>query len=632
MAWTTVCQNSGTFLSALTVVRRGALAGGIGLLCMLMPAGCGKPAVPVSDSDAAVEATEAADDCRDRLNAAIQRVSPESLATQTRRDSVVNAVNSWMASCAESEVRKISISEGNAALLSEDAQRTARATRFSDNDVLYLRDCLLLKGLSESIWKQGNSTGDQGQAERARVTRLFRHIIRNLSLMPASESRIPVGMYEALLTGRGTVDDRIWAFAEALRQRQVDALVLKAATPGASSGAIPEMADWLILVVSGNETLLFDPVRGTAVPKDGDTSAIVTNPAGLDAIQGLDRWKSAEVFVVGHPSAFAPRMLVLQQRLEAADAAVLYEELKGGTSEIRPLLERVVSVTGSIWQADRIRIWPVIEQRVTAAAALTEDQLKAYTELMRPLDSPFERESIDVSKLLTDPNIDESKLSQEEKDAMKAEAIAKLMERSDALFGRPSRRLLQARVSQISGNFELGMIQELQQIRIACLQEVVELEFRDEGKEAVGRIRLPESILSVQKSAVGDTLYWTGMSQVSRGDTGTAVQTLRNYRRQYPDEKMKYPSLLLEAELLLELGDTAGAAEVVKECAVEDNPELVRQAWLLSRMAVPAAPAAPVADGTPAVPETVGEPAAGVPAETPSQPTPPQADSEPKQP
>lgn len=601
----------------------------LGVCCILLIAGCGQPAAPVASSDATAEATEAADECRDRLNAAIQRVSPESLATQSRRDSVVNAVNSWMASCAESEVRKLTISEGNAALLSEDARRTAQAARFSDNDVLYLRDCLLLKGLSESIWKQENSDSDSGQADRSRVTRLFRHIIRNLSLMPVAESRIPVALYEALLTGRGTVDDRIWAFAEALRQRQVDTLVLKAATPGASSGTIPEMADWLILVVSGSETLLFDPVRGTAVPRDGDTAAYVTVPAGVDAIQGLERWKSAEVFVVGHPSAFAPRMLVLQQRLEAVDAAVLYEELTGGTSEIRPFLQRVGSVTGSVWPTERIRIWPVIEQRVAVAAALNEDQLEAYTALMRPLDSPFERESIDVSKLLTDPNIDESKLSQEDRDALRAEALAKLMERSDALFGRPSRRLLQARVSQISGNFELGMIQELQQIRIACLQEVVELEFRDEGKAAVGRIQLPESILSVQKSAVGDTLYWTAMSQVSRGDAGTAVQTLRNYRRQYPEEKMQIPSMLLEAELLLELGDAAGASAILKQCVVEGNPELVRQAWLQSRIA---APAAPVVEGAQAASEPDAAPSGPASADAPAQPSPASADSEPKQP
>jgi len=603
----------------------GRVWGGIGCcLWLVLSAGCGQSAAPVATQTQAEATAEAADECRDRLNAAMQRVAPDSLAGQTRRDSVVNAVNSWMASCGEAEVRQLSISDRNAALLSEDALRTARASRFSENDVLYLRDCLLLKGLTESIWKQEATAGEQALAERARVTRLFRHVIRNLALMPPAETRIPVGLYEAMLTGRGTVEDRIWAFSEALRQRQVDALVLKAATPGAASGSLPETADWLVLVISGNQTLLFDPQRGTPVPAAADTSAVVTEPAGLEVLQGLDRWKSGEVFVVGHPSSFAPRMLVLQQRMEAADAAVLYEELAGGTSEIRPFLERVRAATESLWPTDRIRIWPVVEQRVAALAVLTEQQQEAYTLLMRPLDSPFERESIDVSKLLTDPNLDESKLSDDEKNAMKAEAISKLLERSDALFGRPSRRLLQARVSQIAGNFELGMIQELQQIRIACLQEVVELEFVDEGKQAVGRIRLPETILSVQRSAVGDTLYWTAMSQVSRGDAGTAVQTLRNYRRQYPDEKMKFASLLLEAELLVEIGDVAGSAAVLKEAATDDNPERGRQEWMLARILsatageTPATPVESPAAESPATPATPDAAAAGAPTPDPS--------------
>jgi len=313
----------------------GRVWGGIGCcLWLVLSAGCGQSAAPVATQTQAEATAEAADECRDRLNAAMQRVAPDSLAGQTRRDSVVNAVNSWMASCGEAEVRQLSISDRNAALLSEDALRTARASRFSENDVLYLRDCLLLKGLTESIWKQEATAGEQALAERARVTRLFRHVIRNLALMPPAETRIPVGLYEAMLTGRGTVEDRIWAFSEALRQRQVDALVLKAATPGAASGSLPETADWLVLVISGNQTLLFDPQRGTPVPAAADTSAVVTEPAGLEVLQGLDRWKSGEVFVVGHPSSFAPRMLVLQQRMEAADAAVLYEELAGGTSEI----------------------------------------------------------------------------------------------------------------------------------------------------------------------------------------------------------------------------------------------------------------------------------------------------------
>lgn len=347
-------------------------------------------------------------------------------------------------------------------------------------------------------------------------------------------------------------------------------------------------------VLVGSEVLLFDPLRGVPVPRADDTAALPGQPAGLSEISGVERWKSAAVFIPSHPSAAAPRMLVLQQRLDAADALVLYEELAGGTSEIRPFVQRVAGVIGGVWPVQGLRVWPVPEQRVAAAATLDESQRQALTQLLRPFDSPFERESIDLDKMLTDPNIDESKLTKEQLQQMKAEAAAKLLEKSDALFGKPSRRLLLARISQIGGNFELSMIQELQQIRVACLQEVVELSFSIDGKEAVGRLPLPESILSVQRSAVGDTLYWTAMSQFSRGEYGTAVQTFRNHRRQYPEDRNSLSALMNEAECLLEFGDPAGAAAVLAEADTDRNPERLRVQWLRSRLPTVAAEA-PVA-------------------------------------
>ena len=116
-------------------------------------------------------------------------------------------------------------------------------------------------------------------------------------------------------------------------------------------------------------------------------------------------------------------------------------------------------------------------------------------------------------------------------------ALEQLLERSDELFGKPSRGLLTSRVQQIMGNFDIEMIQDLQGIRIACMQEKIELEVPiDDKKAAVVPFVLPKTILDVQRSAVGDTLYWTSMSQVSRNDMGAAVATLRSYRRQYPGE------------------------------------------------------------------------------------------------
>ena len=586
---------------------------GLAVVLTLSLTGCTDKPAQTKAVDPAASETASKDESRRKLGSAIERIQPESMAVQSRRELVVNGLNSWLATNAESDVEKLNISEQNASLLSPAALRTASAVRFSESDIVYIRDCLLLKSLTESIWKQTDSTNSAGQAtDRDRIVAMFRHLIRNVALLRADENRVPVGLYEALLTGRGTVEDRVWAFAESLRQRSIDTVILKAATPGDPAAAdVVLAADLLVGVISGNEILLFDPLRGTAVPMPNDTSPFVLDPAGLDVLAGVERWTAATPLVVCHPSAFAPRMLVLQERLEAADSAILYEEIVGGTSEIRPLLERLNDVIGKLWPSTAVKVWEVPEQRIAAAAALSEQQKQEFALLMRPLDSPFERESVNVGNLIDDPNVNQEELTMDQKMAMKMEALDKLLERSDDLFGKPSRRLLTTRVQQIMGSFDVGMIQDLQQIRIASLQEKVELEIPvDEKKAMVVPFKLPQAILDVQRNAVGDTLYWTSMTQMSRNDMGAAVATLRNYRRQYPAEKLVFPSLTCEAEALLQLGDSKNAIAALQEANVADNPEQLRAQWMLTRLAT--------AETTPAATET--EPAAST--ETPSSTAP----------
>ena len=608
------CRSALRFRFAPGLLGTLLLAGGL--------SGCGETPAPVKIEDPAQQQVNTAEESRRKLSSAIQRIQPETMATQTRREMVVNSLNSWLATSAESDVEKIKISEQNSAALSPVALRTATSVRYTENDIVYIRDCLLMKELTESIWKQADSMSISGQAtEQERIVALFRHLMRNMSLLPADSTRIPVGLYEAMLTGIGSVDDRVWAFAEALRQRSLDSIVLQAATPGdPSSPDIALAADLLIGVVVEDRLLLFDPLRATAVPKPGDAGAIVTDPAGLAAISNLDRWKTGSAFVVCHPSAFAPRMLILQERLEASDSAILYEELVGGTSEIRPLKERLSAVVGSIWKPEALKVWSVPEQRIAAAAALSEEQKQAYTLLMRPLDSPFERESLNIGNLLADPTVNEAELTLEKKMEAKMLALDKLLERSDDLFGKPSRRLLITRVQQIMGSFEIEMIQDLQGIRIACMQEKIELEVPiDDKKAAVVPFVLPKTILDVQRSAVGDTLYWTSMSQVSRNDMGAAVATLRSYRRQYPDEKSFYASLINEAEALVTLGDLKNAAVALKEADVDKSPDRARAQWMLTRLGAAAVPAETPAAENPDLPEKPSEPTPAEP--KPAEPT-----------
>lgn len=152
------------------------------------------------------------------------------------------------------------------------------------------------------------------------------------------------------------------------------------------------------------------------------------------------------------------------------------------------------------------------------------------------------------------------------------------------------------------------------------MQEKIELEIPiDDKKAAVVPFVLPKTILDVQRSAVGDTLYWTSMSQVSRNDMGAAVATLRSYRRQYPDEKSFYASLINEAQALITLGDPKTAASTLREADVEKSPERARAQWLLTRLGAAATPLEnPAATENPSSPDKPGEPASPEPA--PSEP------------
>ncbi len=561
-------------------------------LCLVSGAlaGCNGPATPVIDtSNQAKESV--VDDCRRKLNSVIARMQPESMAMQTRKESIAGGLNSWMSACVSAEDRKLSLSEVNAALLTPSVQRAASQSRFTESDVNYIRDCLLLSRLTESLWKQTDEeSGWQVSSDLVRVQRLFQHVIRNVSPLKVNETRLPLGLYEVMLTGRGSVEDRIWILAEALRQRQIDSVLLKASTPGDPMAISPvDAADLLLLVIIEEKALLFDPVRCTAVPKVGDTSIIVTDPADVTLIAETERWKSATPFVVANPAAFAPRMFLLQQRMEAQNAATMYEELAGGTSEIRPLVQRLSAALGATWPAETFKVWDMPEQRIAAAAALNEQQKEEYTLLLRPLDSPFERESISVGDALDDPGINQEELTDEERLQRRIMALEERWSRvgasSDELFGKPSKRLLEARVDQISGLLDVEMIQRLQQIRQASMQTVIEVEVPVDGKRVSrNAIPLPAMIRTVQQSALGDTLYWTSMLQLSRNDIGTAISTLRNYRIQYPDGPTVFSSMMNEADALIAQANIADAVTVLRLADVEQNPEQVRAHWWLTRL------------------------------------------------
>lgn len=575
------------------------------VVCLLLSVfgGCGgdKPADKAAETDV-VQTESDADRCERKLAAALSRLQPDAMATQSRRDNVVNSLNSWLTTCAAESGGAMQLSPANAAMLSPTVQRFATAARFTENDTAYIRDCIILRGKTASVWKQTEAEAGEGIAnDRQRIVRLFSDVVGSVAVMTADESRIPVGLYEILLTGRGTVEDRIWIFAEALRQRQIDAFLIRPNPGPGPDQSVPPAADGiagtLIAVAVEPDVLLFDPVRGTPVPKAGDQSIVVSEPATLAEIRELPEWKNPSVSVIAQPASFGPRMLLLQEQLPAESSITLYEELAGGGSEIRPLIERVVAAGAGAWDATKIEIWNHAETRISASSALTEEQLQAYQLLVKPYAAPFERDPLKTTELLDDPGANPEEMTEDQKMERRMAALqeryTRIMQSSDELFGRPSHRFMKVRIEQMTGSNDIGIIQQLQQVRIATMQEYIEVNVPvGDNKESVVPIPLPEAIRAIHRSATGDALYWTARCQELRGDFGAAVTTYRNYRRQYPDDKFQFPSMINEGIALIQLGDPETARAVLTSAAVDQNPDRARTDWLLSRLPAAVEPAA----------------------------------------
>ena len=237
------------------------------------------------------------------------------------------------------------------------------------NDATYIRDCLLLRDLTEAIAeKVAAENSDVAEQDSAAVIETFDWIIRNVSLTGDSETRPPLGLFDVLMTGRGSPKDRAWIFAEALRQRQFDAFLVMTDVDSAEDGGPLDTAKWLVAVALDDNSMLFDMTSGLPVTTDESPDLLSMKPAPISSLKDHERWKDSSAQIVAQIAAFAPRMLVLQQQLAVEDSAVLYEELSGGVSEIRPVLKRVEAAGDGLWKSENISVWSYPETNVCGIA------------------------------------------------------------------------------------------------------------------------------------------------------------------------------------------------------------------------------------------------------------------------
>lgn len=534
-----------------------------------------------------------AEACRKKLSGAIRRLDAERMALQSDPERSINGLNAWIASCASDEVSDRELDQAALKMLNSNPRALAR--RYTGADATLIRDAFLLRDLTAALAaSRSEETADAVGRETARVMQTFNWIVRHVSLLPDDVQRPPLGLFDVLLIGRGTAADRAWLLAEALRQQQIDAVLVNTDQPPEPQGNLLDTSKSLVAVIQNDTGFLLDVATGLPVVAGAERNLLAPVPAPLSVLKQHPRWKDSTVQIIAQVATFAPRMLVLQDNLAAEDAAVLFEELTGGVSEIRPLIERITAAA-QIWTADDISIWSYPEDRVIAAQSFTEEQLQEYGRLKRAFDAPFERQVYQpesVEELTTVPEA----LSDEERQRLAQERLmenfVRINQSSEEMFGKPSRRLLKARIQQIRGSTDSEVIQQLQQIRIAGMEERIRVAVPEQYQQQQGLppvivLDLPRVIREVNQSSTGDSMYWTALCQMDRGEVGAAITTFSNYRRQYPDGKWLYPSMMHQALGFLDQQRQKDAIAVLEQANQDDNPARRRVQILLDALNQP---------------------------------------------
>lgn len=547
-----------------------------------------KPKPDEQNPDDSEDSVSTEDECERKLLAAIKRLRPGTLALAPRPERSVVALNRWMEGCGSEEDSQIN----EKTLELTDNNPRVTSAQFTVSDADYIRNCLLLRDLTRSLAQQDSDSEQTGEVDR--VETIFRWVVRNVSLLPKDSNRVPLGLFETLVSGRGTAEDRVWAFAEALRQQafyNVFAVTTEAAPADGASRL--DTARLLVVVGLADTSVVYDPEAGMIVSTDG-------SPAIVSDLTSHDRWKASSPQVIAQLSTFAPRMLMLEENLPSSDnpekdvAAILYVQLTPDeSSNLKSILEIAEEVGGAAWSPDTVGIWDYPERRAVTAASRTQEQVTAFTELFRMFDAPFERDVARMESMEEMPNVPEELSAGDRAEFLESRLIEEFARMSgpdssiEDRFGKPSRRLLKTRIQQLMGQNGVDITRELQQVRIAgsvTSQKVAVPKVLQEriGKQVI-EVQVPSMIQEVNRSSKGSAIYWTGLCQLQNGSPGTAITTFRNYRRQI-DSNWNYPSLMAQIEALLLQDRQEDAIKLLQEADNEANPEQLRAQLLLSQL------------------------------------------------
>lgn len=507
----------------------------LGAACLLTAiTGCGRRVVVTSpgETTSSDPSEQPKDHCEELVKNAVGMAQPDRLGVSTDRRQVSELFNQWRSDCGgEVELAPFGAHAKKAfqPLVSDAEFKAMGEGRISERDAETLRTAILLKRAGDVVVKSADRDID-------RVNLLFQFVVRNVALAAPSSEPIPQTLYDILILGRGSAEERAWLFAELLRQLRIDAVIVRpstgtapAATTAKAEGAeskpdqepteeksIPSNADeapWLVGVLLDEPqkpVYLFDAWLGLPVPAPDD-NAFPARPATLEQVvakpEVLERlapeggkyrfaaesFQSMKVEVISSADPSLPRQKRLQSVLTGDDAVVLFDPLDD--DEDSPgLVSRAESFGGKHWDKAGISVWSFPERSLVATEHLTDRQQQRQRIRRHALDAPI------------------SIIPRQTKDATGQQRI-------EISFGNPKRTQLKTRIAQVLGDRK-NAVRSYNLVRF-------------DGR-LDPRLQPPPEFVRMHARAEEDAFFWTGVCQYESGDFDAAASTFGDYLKRYP--------------------------------------------------------------------------------------------------
>ncbi len=521
--------------------------------------------------------------CTQLLTSGLDMLKPGNMGISAQEQQVVDALNNWAGECGKSTdspandppATKGATPTVTAKGAGGGSTTSAGADAFADlydlGDIEHIRDSWLVKDLGTAAVKSEPTDLDRAVA-------LFDLSVRTVALNNAGDPELPQTIYDILVIGRGTAEDRAWLFGELLRQAGMDAVIVRpnaaaaaaAKTPDAktaptvnktASGAEPR---WLVGALVDKQVYLFDPTLGWPIPSPDDKgiTPTVRQPATLaqaaahdELLRKLDvspekkyplkasDLKSVKVEIITSGRYSEPRIKRIETFLAGNRSVVVYTPLTDVGA--RPgLRSRVENGGAGSWKKEDVSVWDYPDRQLSAVHHLGDQAKIAHDAFWLPFEGPVEFEfdpktmQFKIAQGTTITSLTGGKPARPQAGAIPAPGE----ENNRVEVRHDSRVELKARIAQLQGDFPQAIrkyltvqLDELPQQMVLPddIQERAKSLPPDKRPKGPLAIATPKREFIMNFRAAEDAKFWMGVCQLEQHEMSSAEETFEAYIRRY---------------------------------------------------------------------------------------------------